>query len=151
MDPLSALSLAGTIVQFVDFGCKLFTEGRELYKSSTGQLSANEETEMVIIDLQRLMEKLRQPPTTGLAGPCTEDEHVQQKSCEKICDRAISIAEEIISRLEKLMVKGSTHRMLKSIQKVVKSAWSRAEISGLMARIQGLKATLETQVLFSIR
>lgn len=36
MDPLSALSLAGTIVQFVDFSCKLISQTRKAYKSTTG-------------------------------------------------------------------------------------------------------------------
>jgi hypothetical protein len=48
MDPLTALSLAGTIIQFVDFGCKLLAEGKELYKSTTGILTVNEELELAV-------------------------------------------------------------------------------------------------------
>jgi len=36
MDPFSAIGLAGNIVQFVDFGCKLFSQTREIYSSATG-------------------------------------------------------------------------------------------------------------------
>jgi hypothetical protein len=43
VDPLTALSLAGTIVQFVDFWSKLLLSGRELYKSGTGSLTVNDE------------------------------------------------------------------------------------------------------------
>lgn len=35
MDPLFAIGLAGTIVQFVDFGTKIFLEGKELYKAGS--------------------------------------------------------------------------------------------------------------------
>jgi hypothetical protein len=31
MDPLTALSLAGSIIQFVDFGCKLVSQTRAKY------------------------------------------------------------------------------------------------------------------------
>jgi hypothetical protein len=59
MDPLSALSLAGTVVQFVDFGCKLLAEGRQIYQSSSGRLNTNEEIELITNDLQTLVKKLR--------------------------------------------------------------------------------------------
>lgn len=35
MDPLSALSLAGNIVQFIEFVCKLVSNTREIYRSSS--------------------------------------------------------------------------------------------------------------------
>lgn len=59
MDPLTALSVAGTIVQFADFGCKLLSGYRELYKSTSGTLAANEEIELVTVDLQAVVLKLR--------------------------------------------------------------------------------------------
>lgn len=59
MDPLTVLSLAGTIVQFVDFGRTLITDARDLYSSSAGTLTANEELELVTADLQALALKLR--------------------------------------------------------------------------------------------
>jgi hypothetical protein len=58
MDPLTALSLAGTIVQFVDFGSRLFTDSREFYKSTTGTLKANEVLELIISDLRALVVKV---------------------------------------------------------------------------------------------
>jgi hypothetical protein len=36
MDPLSTLSLASNIVQFVDFSCRLISETRKVYNSATG-------------------------------------------------------------------------------------------------------------------
>jgi hypothetical protein len=37
MDPLSALSVATSVVQIVDFSSKLLFEAHELYTSSSGQ------------------------------------------------------------------------------------------------------------------
>jgi hypothetical protein len=64
MDPLSALSLAGTIIQFADFGSKLLSESLQLYKSSRGTLDANEQLELVTADLQSVIAKLRRHPTS---------------------------------------------------------------------------------------
>jgi hypothetical protein len=59
MDPFSALSLAGTIVQLADFGSKLLTSGVQLYRSSTGALKAHEKLELITGDLQSVIIKLR--------------------------------------------------------------------------------------------
>lgn len=60
LDPLTALSVAGTIVQFVDFGTKPLSQANELYKSSVGTLKSNYELELVMTDLRGLVIKLRQ-------------------------------------------------------------------------------------------
>jgi hypothetical protein len=65
MDPLAALSLAGTIVQFVDFGSKLLATGRELYKSTNGSLTVNDEIELVTSDLLAITLKLRPDQNIG--------------------------------------------------------------------------------------
>jgi hypothetical protein len=66
MDPLTALSLAGTVVQFVDFRSKLLLAGRELYKSTTGSLTVNDEIELVTSDLLAITQKLRPDQSLGL-------------------------------------------------------------------------------------
>jgi hypothetical protein len=59
LDPLSALSLAGTVVQFVDFASKILKKGREIYSSASGSLAMNEELGIVTNDLLRLTERLK--------------------------------------------------------------------------------------------
>lgn len=49
LDPFTALSLAGNIVQFVDFSSKLVNEASEIYRS--GSTKANDELETVTNDL----------------------------------------------------------------------------------------------------
>jgi hypothetical protein len=68
MNRSTALSLAGNIIQFVDFGTKLFTDVGELYRSLAGSLTINDEKELVTTDLQVLIKKLRDsviPETTS--------------------------------------------------------------------------------------
>lgn len=60
MDPLTALSLAGTIVQFVDFGSKLLVECHQLYKSKSGSLTVNDELSLATEDLRMVVDKLQQ-------------------------------------------------------------------------------------------
>jgi hypothetical protein len=58
LDPLSALSVAASVVQFVDFAGKIVSKGKELYTSPSGALSENEWTETVTKRLQALTHNL---------------------------------------------------------------------------------------------
>jgi hypothetical protein len=59
MNPLSALSLAGTIIQFVDFGRKLLGGAVDIYRSASRSLAVNDEIELEATDLKELVVKLR--------------------------------------------------------------------------------------------
>jgi hypothetical protein len=52
LDPLTALSLAGNIIQFVDFATKLFIKGREIYNPAEGLSVCDQELEMITKDLR---------------------------------------------------------------------------------------------------
>ncbi|KAE8450753.1 hypothetical protein EG329_005666 [Mollisiaceae sp. DMI_Dod_QoI] len=147
MDPLTALSLAGTIIQFVDFGSKLLSEAYKLYKSPKGILTANEEFELVTIDLKAFVDKLKPDLQAEIARPLTEDEAI----FEDICQNATKIAEEIMGRLNKLKVLKDKHRKWESMRQAVKSAWTKDEMLDLKKRLALFKDALETRVLFSIR
>jgi len=148
MDPLTALSVAGTIVQFVDYGTRLLSNAQELYKSSVGTLDANNELELVTTDLQALIAKLRSSvprndeADEGQDGP---------SSFEKLCDDAARVADELLGRLGKLKNRKESHKVWHSLQKAVECAWSKREINELKARLAGFREALETSVLFSIR
>jgi hypothetical protein len=58
MDPLSALSVAAAVVQFVDFGTRVLSDARHIYESSSGQTSMNLELSTVANDLSRLIDDM---------------------------------------------------------------------------------------------
>jgi hypothetical protein len=57
----TAFSLAGSVVQFVDFGSKVLTRSHKLYKSARKSLSFIEELDYVTVDIQKLVIKLQHP------------------------------------------------------------------------------------------
>ena len=111
MDPLTALSVAGTIVQFVDFGTKLLTHATELYQSSRGTLRSNDEIELVTTDLRGLITKLRQPCHSERDIELSSDDVLQQATFQKLCDEATKLAEELVERLDKLKVKNGKNKI----------------------------------------
>jgi hypothetical protein len=153
MDPLSALSLAGTIVQFVDFGSKLLSNSVQLYKSSKGALKTHEELELITGDLQSVIVKLRGTSSIvsgEVAGPLTEVDQRQEDSFRKICDEATQIAKELLSRLRSLRVKNGEHRRWESLKAATKTTWSQDEISSLKQRLSTLKESLHLRSVLSL-
>jgi hypothetical protein len=58
LDPLTALSVAGTIVQFVNFGTRILSRSRQLYHSTKGALAQDEEFDFITTHLIKLTAKL---------------------------------------------------------------------------------------------
>ncbi|KFY47630.1 hypothetical protein V495_01894 [Pseudogymnoascus sp. VKM F-4514 (FW-929)] len=152
MDPLTALSLAGTVVQFVDFGCKLLSEGRQLYKSTSGKLQSNEEIEIITLDLQILVKKLQVSPLPSVPGALTKQQAEETRSLQLICDQASSIAEEMIRELEKVALPSNAPRKTaKTFKQLLKARLSSHKIADMVARLTELRKAIDTNLLFSAK
>jgi hypothetical protein len=119
MDPLTALSVAGSVIQFADFGMKLFADGRELYKSTRGILAAHEELELVTVDLRALIVKVARVRDSEVAESENKGDQDGEASFRKICCDAIKLAEELIDALHKLKLREGKNRIWESFRKVI--------------------------------
>jgi hypothetical protein len=146
MEALTAFSLAGTVLEFARFGIDLLSNGRELYKSSHGALSANEQLELATADLRGLLVKLRARGRPPAASEDNED----QKNFQRILCCAEKTAKVLVERLEGLKVKGIEGRKWESVRKALKSALTKDDIDSLTKRLEGYKDAVKTNVLFSI-
>lgn len=106
MDPLTALSIASTVVRFADFGSRLLSQSVQLYKPPYGAPTENIDVEVLTADLLSLTQSLKQrlPQNGTLARPdgaaCKRAEN--NTALEKLRRRCIGIAEDLTSHLEKL-------------------------------------------------
>jgi hypothetical protein len=154
LDPLTALSVAGTIVQFVDFSYKVITGSVQLYKSGNGVLKTNEVLDLVTSDLLKLTTKLHR--LDDIQGSQSDDE----KALIDLCTSSNDIADEILSKLKTLKsqslgkdIKGRVllrHKTWATFRGAIKSAWKEEELSKLNQRLSGLKQSLELRVLVGI-
>jgi len=145
VDSLTALSVAGTIVQFVDFGTKLISRSKELYQSVDGALGVNKELEKIIEDLSKLLVKLQRPVRlkNTSSGNDRDDD-----ALESLCTACRNVA-EMLKRLEGLKVDGKNGRW-KCFGKALKSAWSRHELETLRRRLLAFENALRTRVLVGL-
>jgi hypothetical protein len=152
MDPLTALSLSGNIVQFVDFGSRLLSRVGDLYTSSAGLLTAYHEQELVTNDLRFLVAKLRRTiSTSDTDNNSDQDQEDVWSSLKQICAEAANVADEIVGRLGEVHLQDGEHKKFRNLQQAVDSLWSPEEIAALLKRLSSFKEALETRVLFSIR
>jgi hypothetical protein len=155
MDPLSALSVAGTVVQFVDFCFKLFSHSKEFYQSATGRLTADEELVLVTTDLQAVVIRIQRAafPNQSNTPRCLEgEEEAHQNTLGQICNDTSKVASELLAKLDKLKLDSSDrkYRRWKTLSQAVNTLWSKEEIDGLRTRLSTLKEALQTRVLFAI-
>ncbi len=135
MDSLTALSIAGTIVHFIDFSLKILTTGHQLYKSSSGSIPAHEELKLVGREISVLATKLDFPARTG----GTYDDAV----LEDLCAKCESIAQELIDHLKKLKRQEKKGPM-KSFRFSLKVTWDQKDLDSLIQRLQLLERSLES-------
>lgn len=147
LDPLSALSLAGTIVQFVDFSGKILNKSYELYTSATGSLAVNDELGLATSDLLKLITKLRLP--TNVVGATGTPAEVEV-SLDKLCNECRKVANELLDSLEETKVKGEKTKWA-SFRQAVKSTWSEKDRAALSSRLAVFKESLEMHVLVRLR
>jgi len=142
LDPLTALSIAGNIVQFIDFSIKLVAKGNEVYNSEDGTSIGNAELEVIAKDLQEINCRLQGAPDTGTA----EDE-----ALHKLAEQCEAVARELLQALEKLTVQGTANRRWNSVRQALKGLMRRDEVDAIVLRLQRFREELNLHILVSMR
>lgn len=153
MDPLTALSVAGNVIQFVDFSTKLLSQGYELYKSVGGKLKADEELELIASDLSGLVKKFQEAniqssPPVCLATPTPGGNPVPV--LQRICDEAIKIAGDLHIKLKKVQIDKSKNRYGETFKRVWMRLWSQKEIDEMVGRLSRLREVITSEAIAAI-
>lgn len=151
LDPLTALSVASSVVQFVDFGVKLVSDGAELYEK--GQLGDNDELELITRDLTRLTGDVvtsTQPGQTHGGETPSKDEYALRELATTCKD----IGEQLLDLLESLKVQKSGKILedgLASFRKALRSAKKKGQIQNIEKRLKKMRDQLNMNILALLR
>jgi hypothetical protein len=144
LEVFTALGLASSIVQFVDYGTKLFSKSKEIYHSATGASSENFDLQVVSLTLQDLSNDLANTSYLAL-GPWSRDE----KALAALAHECNKAASELVSLLKTLQNrKGNTK--FKSFRQALLVMWKEnrvAEMSKKMNRFRDQVALCLTKVM----
>ena len=144
MDPLSAISLAGNVVQFVTFTLDLISTTKEIYRSSKGCTSEALALETVYGQLRDFSIELVLP---SQVDPDIPPEIAKQhsiisslsRSCKSDCDTLLEV-------IETINVQDGTRERWKSFKAALKVAWKKTQIASLEERLHRSQGTLTLQI-----
>lgn len=138
MDPITAVSLAGTVVQFVDFTSKVVSKSTELYRSGRDALAENVDIETTASDLTKLNTRLKQ--TTAVSDP----------DLQALCQACGDVADQLLAALAKLKVNDKGQKW-QSLRKALRSIWSKEEIMQLEQRLASFRGELNLRITIGMR
>ncbi|KAI1417450.1 hypothetical protein F5Y13DRAFT_202975 [Hypoxylon sp. FL1857] len=95
MDPIAAIGLASSILTFIDFSCKLVSGTYEIAKR--GSLTGNDNVELVVKDLNKLTEDLRDHKLKGISEHETALKELVSK-CEILSGELLALLKTLKSK-----------------------------------------------------
>ncbi|KAF2236068.1 hypothetical protein EV356DRAFT_565809 [Viridothelium virens] len=143
LDPLSALSVAAAVVQFVDYGTKLARRVSEI--AARGSTADNDEIEKTTIQLRSLSASAREHSRSGndqLSAP--------EQGLNSIAFSCCGVADELIALLGELKL-GDSRNIFRSIKNAYKIEQKQDRISRLQSTLEGLQVQMNQQLLLVLR
>jgi hypothetical protein len=138
MDPLTTVSLASNVVQFLDIAARVVSKSSEVYHSSSGVLRENADLESVTADLKRMADKLKQSRDPG------------DTDLVKLSSECYDVAEELLVALNKAKVKGS-NTVFKCLRKALRSVWTKEKMLDIERRLERFRQQMNLGVCDQLR
>ena len=151
LDPLTALGLAGNLIQVIQFSYDIVSEGNKLYHDASGVLTQNKSVEEVSNDLADLSESLKAKQEEWRRAHGRTSLDPDELRLRNLCDRCVEVAYELQIQLSKLKAKEGRAKRLRSYKQAVIAVWRRDEVEELERRLERYQKEVDTRVLFSIR
>lgn len=145
LDPLSALSLAAAIVQFVDYTTKIVLGAAEIHASATGSLTKNVELSSITIDLSDISGKLV-IDDRNQSNTYSKDE----RALSSLATQCRDVANKLLTTLEDLSVRGP-HKKWKSVRQALLSVWRESEIRDIRKRLDTFRNQLTTRLVATLK
>jgi ankyrin repeat protein len=151
LDPLTALGLAGNLIQVIQFSYDIVSEGNKIYNDSGSVLGQNKTAEEVATDLSELTQNLKAKQEEWRVAHGRTSLEPDETRLRNLCDRCVEVAYELQIQLNKLKAKDGRGKRLKSYKQALISVWRKDDIEEIAARLKRYQQELDTRVLLGIR
>ena len=139
LDPLTALSIASSVIQIVDFGCKLVSETQEIYSSASGATKDNVTSREITKDIKLLYQDLvRKNQAFQRLGP-------DDIALGKLVDSCAGEAEALMKLLEELKVSPDA-KQWKSFKSAIKSARKKGKVNEIETRLFKIQRQINSRL-----
>ena len=143
MDLLIALSLAASVLQFVDFTYKLVSGSVEIYKSATGLTSENKFLEVIAEDVRQrnghISDSLKSLGSSNA-----------ERRLHKLAARSSDIAQAILGIIKSLKCDNIKPSKWRSFVDLVRSGRKAGELRMLIDKSNKLLAQINTDLIYII-
>lgn len=143
LEPLSAISLASAIIQFVDFGSKVLSSGYETYCSTHGATEDNINLESLTQSLYMLHDQLSTPSKR----PTHNDRELQ-----KLAQMCSNLAGDLLVLLDSFKVK--EHGLIRTwdaLRRSCRLVWKKDEIARKEQMLNSITGQVNSRLLDMIR
>jgi hypothetical protein len=149
MEPFSALAIATSIAQFIDFGSKVLQGAIEIHKSSSGQLDQHRALQQITRSLADLTAPL-DPNTPSCPSILASDgSSPNDLKIEILCKDCYRVAIQLRAALDKLTAQGDTE--WGNLKKALRSIWDADKIKDLQSQLDGYRQELVLLILVALR
>ena len=138
METLAAVSLAGNILQLLNFTGPAISKTRQIHASISGTLKEHDDLESITNDLKDLASRLQ-----------ASTEPVDWV-LEQLCSSCSEVADELLKSLKYLGVKGKPNRS-ESFRKTLKVLWGKEKLKILEERLAGFRQELTLHLTVELR
>ena len=142
MEALAAISLAGNIIQFVDFGQRLVSKARDFYGSTTSSLTIHEEIENLTSDLSRFCGNLS-ASNGNLPSACVSQAERDLLDLVAPCQ---TLASEFSTLLHKLKAQTRNSKWT-SLRQALKSLWNERTVNEYVRRLDNYRNQVNLRLL----
>ncbi|KAJ2996916.1 hypothetical protein NUW58_g812 [Xylaria curta] len=137
MDPLSALGVAGNIVQFVEFACKLISSTQKIYRSSSTTSESSSYIDGIHERLVSFEAQLSRQGTTRSQVTPTRLVSAHSDALDDLLKKCKQECIVLLGLTSKIKAKTNTGgRLWASFRKAILEVWHDDEISKLQSRLQ---------------
>jgi len=141
MDPVTALSLASSILTFIDFANKIITGTSEVYQSVSGATAENAHIDIIVKDLNEITDDL----STSLPGRTNNE-----KALKDLASKCELVSGRLQALLDGLKVSGD-HTTWKSLKAKIKSMRKEKEILSMEKQLGDYRAQILTRLTLMLR
>ena len=149
MEPFSALAIATSVAQFIDFGSKVLQGAIEIHKSSSGQLDQHKALQQITRNLADLTAPL-DPNTPNCPSILASDgKLLNNVKIQILCKDCYKVAIQLGAALNKLMTQKDTE--WGNLKKALRSIWDADKIKDLQNQLDGYRQELVLMILIALR
>ncbi|KAH8895919.1 hypothetical protein GQ53DRAFT_819879 [Thozetella sp. PMI_491] len=139
MDPLTAISLASSIIAFLDVSAKIFKGARDVHSSLSGTTEENRNREVLVNEMKGFSSKLVAPDGTGLVG--------EERQLCTLAEECRGLSTQIAELLGKIKAKNPKSKT-ESLWSSVKDKFYEKEKQELEQRLDRCRAQLHLQLTY---